>query len=608
MKKTIFDVEVCPNRAMVGFKDITTGEIKQFEHNEGDSIREYIKDRILIGFNSKNYDNLIVTAMMNGRSIKRIYEISMDLIDGEGMRWDYDNEIENDIDIMEVAPGQASLKLYASRLQVKKLQDLPYSPHEKHSKKMWKNVCNYNKNDLNITELLYNHLIPQLEIRKDIGKRYGIDVMSRSDAQVAEDVFKATINYDKKQRTQIPEYVTYKAPEYVEFKTKQLQQLKEKFESCKYYMNRKTGKFLPQEWLKEKVVIDGMPYTIGYGGLHSNEKSVSYTTGLKNADISSMYPSLIINSGKYPLKLGEEWLVNYTKFRDTRLEIKHTDKELSAVLKIFLNGSYGKLNSHYSVLYAPHLLLDTTITGQLSLLMVIEALVEAGIKVVSANTDGVEYLHDGTDRGERIIDELGKKMNLLWEHAEYKALYARDVNSYIAVYDGYTKSKGFYGEVELDKNVEYPIVTEAIRKFLLDGTPMENTIRGCTDPSQFCSARTVAGGAVWSPEEYPNTDEYDKYINKVPFKRNKALEKRNDEYKKQFILAEADKWYIGKVVRFYYAKDGKPMFYKGSGNRVPKSDGCRPMMKLKKKIPKDIDYDKYIKLANTHLKELGYEQ
>lgn len=607
---TIYDVEVAPNKAMVGFMDYETGKVKQFQHNESKKILKYVKGRQLIGFNNKNYDDIILTDMIDGKSAKKIYNTSVDIIDHDGKRWHYTTYFNNSIDIMEVAPQTASLKLYGSRLSTKKLQDLPYDPHVKHTKKMWENVCEYNVNDLYLTLNLYNDLIPQLAIRADIGGKYKIDVMSRSDAQVAEDVFKAVLGFKKKPKIDVPEYVTYKAPDYVKFKTKKLRKLKKKFEKSVYHINRKTGKFIGQDWLKEKVVIDGHPYTIGYGGLHSNEKSIAVTEGLKNADIASMYPSLIINSGKYPKHLGQEWLNLYTQFRDDRMKIKYTDKKLSAMLKIFLNGTYGKLNSHYSILYAPHLMLDTTITGQLSLLMVIEALVLAGVKVVSANTDGVEYESDGTDKAEKIIDKLGRKMNLVWEHAEYKKLYARDVNSYIAVYDGYVKAKGFYGEPTLSKNIEYPIVTEAIRKFLLDGTSMKNTIKSCKEPSQFCVARTVNGGALWSPKEYPNTEEYDKFI--VEFeagtrKNNKELRKRNEVYQRDFVLMEADEHYIGKVVRYYYSKDGHKMYYKTSGNTVPKSEGSRPMMELSNKLPKDLDYKKYYELANTHLKEVGYE-
>ncbi len=136
---------------------------------------------------------------------------------------------------------------------------------------------------------------------------------------------------------------------------------------------------------------------------------------------------------------------------------------------------------------------------------------------------------------------------------------------------------------------------------MFDGTPMINTIKNCTDPVKFCLSRQVTGGALWSDKLYPDNDEYKKYIDNE-LKQNKALEKRNDDYKKKFVLKDAE--YIGKVVRFYYSTNGKPMYYKKSGNRVPKSDGCYPMMELKKKIPADLDYNKYFELAEIHLKEI----
>lgn len=622
MKYTVFDAEVCPNKAMIGFKDLETGKISQFQHDEGDSIAEYIKDRILIGFNSRNYDNIIVTAIMRGKTPKQIYNISFSLIEGEGNRWDYPNMIENDIDLIEVAPGQYSLKAYGAILNAKKLQDLPYSPHEKHSKKMWKNVCKYNKNDLDLTELVYNELKPRLDIREQLGNQYNINVMSRSDAQAAEDIFQVELDKvgidarkegRKKKRIKTIKYV---APEAVKFKSDELNKLVKRIEDTTIEINGAGSPTIPK-WLKdEKITIGKGVYNIGLGGLHSTEKStmVIPPKGMKlgNVDVASMYPSLIIELGLYPTHLSEAFLSIYRGIRDRRMEAKHNgNKTVSNTLKIVLNGSYGKFGSAYSFLYAPDLMLQVTLTGQLYLLMLIEAFENNGIEVVSSNTDGIELIYDDIHPVKKLVNKWEKRTKLEMEYGEYKALYSRDVNAYVAVYEDEVKSKGFYDtpgfKVSGCKGWEYPIVTEAIREFLSNGTPMEKTIMKCKDPSQFCVARTVNGGAIWSPEDYPNTEEYEEYLKKVPFKQNKALEKRNDNFKKEFVLAEASKYYIGKVVRYYYAKDGKPMFYKGSGNRVPKSDGCKPMMKLVKKMPKDIDFDKYIELADTHLKELGYE-
>ncbi len=54
---------------------------------------------------------------------------------------------------------------------------------------------------------------------------------------------------------------------------------------------------------------------------------------IKNADIGSMYPSLIINSGKFPKQLGKEWLKIYTKFRDDRMLLKEKIPKLKDEIK-----------------------------------------------------------------------------------------------------------------------------------------------------------------------------------------------------------------------------------------------------------------------------------
>jgi hypothetical protein len=41
-------------------------------------------------------------------------------------------------------------------------------------------------------------------------------------------------------------------------------------------------------------------------------------------------------------------------------------------LKITINGSFGKLGNYYSALYAPDLMVQVTVTGQLALLKLIE--------------------------------------------------------------------------------------------------------------------------------------------------------------------------------------------------------------------------------------------
>lgn len=311
----------------------------------------------------------------------------------------------------------------------------------------------------------------------------------------------------------------------------------------------------------------------------------------------------------------------------TRKEIEDEIKEVTELYgkakvmneggKVQITGSYGKFGSAYSFLYSPKLMLTVTLTGQLYLLMLIEKLESKGFKVVSANTDGIEMLYkkDKDEKLRKIVGKWEKKTKMEMEYGEYLKLYSRDVNNYVAVYDGYVKAKGVYGEPELSKNSEYPIVFEAIREFLLSGKPYTSTILECTDIRQFLSSRAVTGGGIYSSTKYKDTDEFIKYqkdaleyyggFGSGRAGINKALEKRNDEYHKLQLLESGDYSYLGKVVRWYYSTNGANIYYKKSGNKVPKTDGATPMMDLVDGIPKDLDYNKYFELCSKHIKELG---
>ena len=46
MKEAVFDCEVCPNKAMVGFKELSTGKVTQFQHDESKKISKYIHSHL----------------------------------------------------------------------------------------------------------------------------------------------------------------------------------------------------------------------------------------------------------------------------------------------------------------------------------------------------------------------------------------------------------------------------------------------------------------------------------------------------------------------------------------------------------------------------------
>ena len=66
---------------------------------------------------------------------------------------------------------------------------------------------------------------------------------------------------------------------------------------------------------------------------------------------------------------------------------------------------------------------------------------------------------------------------------------------------------------------------------------------------------------------------------------------------------------LGKAVRFYYSTEteqGDAITYSKNGNKVPKSDGARPLMNLPETMPPDVDVDRYVGIAMIAMKGLGH--
>lgn len=583
----ILDIEVYPNYFLASFKSLRTNKIVKIETSttvsREDAVRlRKILNKTTIGFNSWRYDiPILMWVIKNKPDVHEIYKKSKSIIEGDLKPYTlynmYSNpENLNHVDISEPSPAvMVSLKGYGARIGSKKLWDLPYDPHTYLNDKEKKIVSDYCVNDLETTFDLFTAIYGRLELRQNMSEEYGIDLMSKSDAQIAESVFVSELEYDGKAPTLPLSYsIKYTAPDCVRFENEKLLELFDKITATSFTLNKAGQVSMPKHLSNTKIVIGETTYKIGIGGLHSQEKKMvvksNDTHVLRNADVASYYPSMILEFKWSPKQFGARFLSVYREIYNTRLKAKAEGiKTVNEGLKIVLNGSFGKLGSKYSKLYSPDLMLHVTLTGQLMLLMLIERLEKQDIKVVSSNTDGVEYLCDRSkvDLAEMIIFDWELETGMVMEHGEYKALYARDVNNYIAIYDGYTKAKGIFVESSLMKGRQCPIVFTAIREYLLNGIPIEQTIKNEKDINEFVLSRTVKGGGVWKEE------------------------------------------YLGKMVRWYWSKDGQNIAYKSNGNKVPLSDKCNPIMDFHpdNRIPLNLDYSSYIEYTVRNLESLGVD-
>lgn len=583
----VIDCEVYRNYFLLSALHLPTGRVKHFEMYEGhpldDSFRKMLRTNLSIGFNSRNFDIPIIVAAASGSTNEEIKALSDDIIVNNKPAWQlgYNHPPKWDhIDLIELAIGKSSLKIYGGRLGAPKLQDLPFDPDADITPEQREVLRTYCVNDLETTALLYNTLKPQIDLRVSLSEQYGVDMRSKSDAQIAEAILRAeyeglTGNTLGKPKFNPHLRFKYKDPKIIEFRSEALQSLFKRILAHEFRLNDKGAVMMPS-WLEsETVEVGGVKYQMGIGGLHSCEKrqyvETTSRTVLADWDVASFYPNIILQQRLSPPSMGDAFLDVYQGVVDRRIDAKRSgDKVTADVLKITVNGTFGKLGSRYSFLYAPQLLIQTTITGQLSLLMLIEMMSDAGIRCMSANTDGIVLLCDKEQ--EQTMEEVAwdwmLRTSYELERTDYISLASRDVNNYVAVKpNGSVKGKGIFAPSSLAKNPDGQIVYDAVAARIAKGTPISKTIRECRDILKFVTVRRVQGGGVWQDE------------------------------------------YLGKAVRFYYSNSvdpGATIKYVKNGNKVPKSQGTKPLMTLPDSFPDDVNYAVYEESAKKLLWEVGY--
>lgn len=617
----IADCETSPNYFALGIRELG-GDRKErvFELSDRSTINWSQIDRIMrsytmIGYNWLGFDKPLLRWCVENPdcTTEQIKGIANRII-GERMKW-WESERKLDIsiprawdsiDLIEPQPNPiASLKVCNGRMHGRWMQELPYAHDAILTHEQIDETNRYMMNDLDATELLWNALAEPMALREMMGETVSVDMRSKSDTQLGLAIIKARV--EKKIGSRLPRTTgnrshrfKYEAPCYLEFTTPILRDMMERLRTYEFQTDPKTGKADLPDFLTRPVTIGETTYAMGIGGLHSTESNrcvrADNQYALVDADVASYYPAIILSLGLYPEALGPVFLDVYRGIRDDRVAAKRAkNKAQDKGLKIALNGTFGSLGSPYSIVYAPHLLLAVTITGQLALLMMIETAERAGIQVVSANTDGVLFRcprehFDGIE-GDRLLGEgLLSQVTGSWEKrtqfdlefVEYTAVYSQSVNSYFAIKaNGGHKRKGPFANpwsedpndkdarASLMKNPQMTICGDAALFKIKYGTPVSETIRNCTDIRQFVTVVKATKGATWRDQ------------------------------------------YLGHVVRFYWGINGAPIFEAepnnlGNHKTVSKTEGARPCMTLPDELPADIDYARYEEEAEQILKDLGF--
>lgn len=592
------DVEVYYNYFLILMLEVKSNKCIRFiiDNNTGECFNERKLSWILhnyttVGFNSWKFDLQLIWLSYLRQDTELLKEAANDLTIGDMWpqkvqeKYSFQLFRTPHIDLIEVCPLQGSLKLYGGRLHAPRIQDLPFDHLEQVEEWQKPIVDDYCLNDLQTTKQIFEFSAERLKLRTEIGLEYNLNLMSKSDAQIAEAVISKELRAIK--GSKLPEHgikagatYTYDIPPYIMFATPSLQNLLEKVKASKFVVNDYGYLNTPPQLEDCVVEVGDLKCEFGIGGLHSKEKNIAYKADnqyiLVDKDVTSYYPEILLTLNLYPEHLGPAFLEVFRGFKLKRVEAKKQKQfTKDKGLKIFINGTSGKLNSVHSNLYSPKCYFQMTLTGQLSMLMLAEMIVCNGMKVISANTDGIVIYckKDEYEKLEYWVKYWEKLTSFNTEETQYQAYYGRDVNAYFALkLDGSVKVKGPYSEVgsqsgtQLDNNPITLICSDAIKSLLSKGVPIEQTIRKCRDITRFITLRNV---------KYPG--------------------------------AHKDGHYLGKVIRWYYAKGITGTINTVStNNKVPLTEGAKPAMDLPEVFPDDVDYDRYILITTEMLYDIGY--
>lgn len=533
-KVYVYDIEIFPNVFHCCAKDTETGELYKFEiserKNQLDKLVGFFisdTDKMFCGYNNKHYDDVIINYIIDYYNKMKflpywkicgsLFNLSQTLVKDEDetrdkvKRWRYANYFYS-MDLLTMLFSR-KLRVGLKTMQITMRYENVYEYEGDFENNLpaceIDNMISYNINDVNSTETLLNKLKGDIELRLFIEHEHGIDCLSMDSVKMAETFLleeysnKSGIpkNVIKEMRSPM-DYIPLKDVilPFIKYKNPKLQSILEEMKEQVVYSKERKG-------YEKKFVLSNVVYSIGVGGIHTIHTPKIFLPKddefIGHADVTSMYPSLLIKYQWGPRHLGKLFCDIFSNLYKERIEAKRTGQDLkNKFLKIVLNSPTGKMQQEVSWLYDPFNVFKIRINGQLILLMVVDRLLSLGCEIIQCNTDGVVYRSKKTsaNRIQEAIAEVESITQLSFEIDEYEAFYQYAINDYFGVIKGWSKShnpkliekKGmFITETKLGKGLAPVVIPKAVINYFLTGQSVDEFIKNDNDIYDFLMTQAV---------------------------------------------------------------------------------------------------------------------
>jgi hypothetical protein len=390
-----YDIEIARNRVVVGLLD--DGEFHWLDltapisPEQASTLRSMCEGRTLVGFNNSGFDSyLLFFILERAASPREVFELAQALISSP-RAWQVARNMNarkspfDELDLLHFCK-RAKLKVYEARLGMDRVETLPFDPEAEITNDMMPRILAYLRHDLDATQLLYERLEEEIDIRRELCTLFDLpQLMTKGPAASAEAVLiseycradgEVDIDDIRAAAGRMRNCdVTFVVEDWLKNACRGTSagRIIEQIDGTIFpYRDGKRG--VPdREWPSE-LDIDGIVAAIGVGGLHSMDDAGQGGAGYLDADVASYYPRLLLQPGGAPMHLdGALFCRIYRGLLERRLEAKAAGRKREAnALKLVLNSSFGKLGDHYSPLFSPPSFLNVTVGGQLSLIALAE--------------------------------------------------------------------------------------------------------------------------------------------------------------------------------------------------------------------------------------------
>lgn len=353
-KKTyVYDLETL-DIFTATFVDKDSDEIRTFvissNKDEREALFYFLKHNVaaLIGYNCIHFDAQILEYMFrNPDCSAQQIRIYAEIITGSDNRKPDVPEWKLSIPHLDLFRAlslstkakRVGLKWCEYQMDMDNIEDMP-SQGDGDS---WEDkVLAYNYNDVLATKELYKRYYHEIELRKIMTDREGVNLLNSTEPDIAKKLFGKYLARDMNipmndLRTMYTSRAVVSIKDiifpYVNFKSTELRLVYKSFRNLNVFENDK---------FEIEIKFGGIPIVYALGGIHGsvNNKIVrsNDTHIIKSADVVSYYPNLAIKNKLHPEHIPQEIFIRlYERLFNERRSIPKKDPR-NYILKIMLNA------------------------------------------------------------------------------------------------------------------------------------------------------------------------------------------------------------------------------------------------------------------------------